>query len=58
MKGTVMIYLNLITKVVNELITKIDSHFTEKSLFVINKPTVAQTVFESAFLLSKPTDII
>lgn len=36
----------------------LDRHFTDKSLFIINKPTVAQIGFESAFLLSKPMDII
>lgn len=34
----------------------LDSHFT-KSLFIINKPTVAQTELESAFLCCKPMDI-
>lgn len=36
----------------------LDRHFTDKSLFIINKPTVAQIGFESCFLLGKPLDII
>lgn len=32
----------------------LDSHFTDNSLFTISKPTVAQTLFESAFLLDQP----
>lgn len=33
-----------------------DCHFTDKSLF-ISKPLIAQTGFESAFLLNKPVDV-
>ena len=32
----------------------LDSQFTDNSLFTISKPIVAQTLFESAFLLDQP----
>lgn len=34
-----------------------DCHFTGKSLSIVSKPPIAQTGFESAFLLNKPMDV-